>query len=606
MPPQPGAVRRDIPDRKDRCAATETAAATSPDDSAIAYESEAKEGDDADLSTGLPPALAVAIISSAALLRILVGYGHHSGEGGHHGKSDGVSYGGDYEAQRHWMELTTQLPLGEWYSREPEYWGLDYPPLTAYHSYLCGVLSAVLVGPHTVALYDSRGIEEPVHKSFMRATALASDLVVYFTAVWALSARLGAVGKGGKDGGGGPGRSSAAGGNRRAWILTCALCHPASVLIDHGHFQYNSVSLGLALWSFHLMTSGPFRNCVAGAVVFSLGLNFKQMNLYYAPTVFAYLLGRCRRGGASRLFALRFCALGAAVVLTFVALWAPLVIYRLPEDAVAGSLLRILRRLFPFQRGLFEGKVANLWCALSVRPFSVRQRIPSTLQAPLATFLTLFLVMPPCVALFHAGSDGSVEEARVKGMGFSGAERARRRHLRYILWGAAGTALSFFLCSFQVHEKSILLAAAPVSILAADDQLFAVWFVLSAAWSLWPLLVVDRLQLAYTACAAVFCSLAYLHGGPTEEMRRCRGGEWRTPGPSRSMWMWTAVSATVFGMIALHFLEIFGPPPPSSLPDLFPVLWSVFGCGMFFLSWMYCCGTMYMLLPLEACRMKVD
>ena len=45
---------------------------------------------------------------------------------------------GDYEAQRHWMELTNHLPLRQWYTYDLQYWGLDYPPLTAYHSWLCG------------------------------------------------------------------------------------------------------------------------------------------------------------------------------------------------------------------------------------------------------------------------------------------------------------------------------------------------------------------------------------------------------------------------------------------------------------------------------------
>lgn len=49
---------------------------------------------------------------------------------------------GDFEAQRHWMEITVNLPAGEWYfSTERNnltYWGLDYPPLTAYHSWICG------------------------------------------------------------------------------------------------------------------------------------------------------------------------------------------------------------------------------------------------------------------------------------------------------------------------------------------------------------------------------------------------------------------------------------------------------------------------------------
>ncbi|KAH8255267.1 hypothetical protein KR032_009539, partial [Drosophila birchii] len=49
---------------------------------------------------------------------------------------------GDYEAQRHWQEVTVNLDVGEWYTNSSNndlmYWGLDYPPLTAYHSYVVG------------------------------------------------------------------------------------------------------------------------------------------------------------------------------------------------------------------------------------------------------------------------------------------------------------------------------------------------------------------------------------------------------------------------------------------------------------------------------------
>ena len=49
---------------------------------------------------------------------------------------------GDYEAQRHWMEITINLPITEWYQNTTRndllYWGLDYPPLSAYHSYVTG------------------------------------------------------------------------------------------------------------------------------------------------------------------------------------------------------------------------------------------------------------------------------------------------------------------------------------------------------------------------------------------------------------------------------------------------------------------------------------
>ncbi len=113
---------------------------------------------------------------------------------------------GDYEAQRHWMELTRHLPTRLWYAYDLQYWGLDYPPLTAYVSWLCGIVyvCAVLcclflyscrrsgswIDPSWIALDDSRGIETPSSKVFMRSTVLAFDTLVYvpaiimFTRVW--------------------------------------------------------------------------------------------------------------------------------------------------------------------------------------------------------------------------------------------------------------------------------------------------------------------------------------------------------------------------------------------------------------------------------------
>jgi alpha-1,3-glucosyltransferase len=53
---------------------------------------------------------------------------------------------GDFEAQRHWMEITTHLPLAKWYTYDLQYWGLDYPPLTAYHSWLLGKMYVIFIG----------------------------------------------------------------------------------------------------------------------------------------------------------------------------------------------------------------------------------------------------------------------------------------------------------------------------------------------------------------------------------------------------------------------------------------------------------------------------
>ena|SRR5271155_829712 len=71
------------------------------------------------------------VLMVAALFRWSVGLWGYSGQGR-------PPMYGDFEAQRHWMELTTHLPVSMWYYYDLPYWGLDYPPLTAYHSWLCG------------------------------------------------------------------------------------------------------------------------------------------------------------------------------------------------------------------------------------------------------------------------------------------------------------------------------------------------------------------------------------------------------------------------------------------------------------------------------------
>jgi alpha-1,3-glucosyltransferase len=180
---------------------------------------------------------------------------------------------GDYEAQRHWMEITINNPIGDWYRQtidnDLQYWGLDYPPLTAYISWLCGGLSSV-IEPPSVVLGASRGYETDTHKVFMRGSVLVLDVLVFFPAAWWLCKRF------------------AIGGDRlRPMRYLLVLLQPALILIDHGHFQYNSTSLGLTIAAAAALLDN--RELV-GSFLFCLSLNFKQMSLYHAPGTLAHSL----------------------------------------------------------------------------------------------------------------------------------------------------------------------------------------------------------------------------------------------------------------------------------------------------------------------------
>ena len=99
--------------------------------------------------------------------------------------------------------------------------------------------------------------------------------------------------------------------------LTAVLMQPATMLIDHGHFQYNTVMLGLMLASMSSMLAGRH---LWSCVYFVAALGFKQMALFYAPAVFAYLLGICV---FPRINIGRLLSIAVVTTVSFVALFLP-------------------------------------------------------------------------------------------------------------------------------------------------------------------------------------------------------------------------------------------------------------------------------------------
>uniref|UniRef100_A0A673LS33 Alpha-1,3-glucosyltransferase n=1 Tax=Sinocyclocheilus rhinocerous TaxID=307959 RepID=A0A673LS33_9TELE len=249
---------------------------------------------------------------------------------------------GDYEAQRHWQEVTYNLPVHEWYfnntNNDLNYWGLDYPPLTAYHSLVCAYV-AKLLNPEWVELHASRGYESHSHKLFMRATVLFTDILIYIPAVLLYCFYF-------------------CDGSSKQKVATalCILLYPGLILIDYGHFQYNSVSLGLALWgTLGLGLGWDLFGCLA----FTLTLNYKQMELYHSLPFFCYLLGKCIKQGLTGRGFFHLVKISMTVLVTFALCWMPFL-------SDPKQPLQVLHRLFPVGRGLFEDKVANTWCSLNV------------------------------------------------------------------------------------------------------------------------------------------------------------------------------------------------------------------------------------------------
>ncbi|KAI5809616.1 glycosyl transferase [Peziza echinospora] len=397
------------------------------------------------------------ILMVAFLFRWAVGLGAYSGMG------TKPMYG-DLEAQRHWMEITAHLPIKDWYYHDIQWWGLDYPPLTAYHSLLLGKIGS-FINPEWFALYTSRGLETPELKVYLRATVIASEYLVYIPAVVIYVRQIG--------------KRAEMSRYDQAVALAAILFQPALMLIDHGHFQYNSVMLGLTISALCCFITDRL---VWGSGFFVASLCFKQMGLYYAPAIFAYLLGLCV---FPKLDFQKLFFIGLTVITTFTLIFAPLV--------YAGGIpliLQSLHRVFPFARGLWEDKVANAWCTLNI-VVKLRERFEGPTLQKLSLLATLLAILPPCGVLFMYP----------------------KKHLLPL--GLSACAWGFFLFSFQVHEKSVLLPLMPLTLLYAggldrDTISWVTWLNTMAVFSMWPLLKRDGLALQYTVLTLFW---AWLMGG---------------------------------------------------------------------------------------------
>ena len=449
---------------------------------------------------------------------------------------------GDYEAQRHWMEITVNLPPKAWYVNGPDndlmYWGLDYPPLSAHLSWILAWCARAFGHDGLVALHKSRGLETPPTRAFMRNTVLVCDAIVFFSAAASFAAA--AV----------PRQKSA---TAQPWLLLQILLVPALILTDHGHFQYNCVSLGLTLWAARWALGGrPLASCVA----FSLALNFKQMTLYLAPAFFCYLLAGCLRHGATVQARLAgVVRLGLAVVATFAACWLPFL-------SDADVIFSVLRRVFPVERSLYEDKVANLWCTLALVPvLKLKQLLGISALLRLALLATLSALLPPCILLLR----------RPSRLGF--------------LLCATACGLAFFLCSYQVHEKHILLPLLPASLLAHRHPGLFGWFATAAGFSLFPLLKRDGLRLPYAVLQIAFLclSLGLCPSRPNVTNSRAPAASAARALPLPP-YVAPIMMASVAGMVILHILDATW-TPPGRYPDLLAVVFAAYSCMHFCMAY---------------------
>ncbi|KAH3666149.1 hypothetical protein OGAPHI_004338 [Ogataea philodendri] len=479
------------------------------------------------------------IIVFAIIVRCAVGLGPYSGQ------ASPPMYG-DFEAQRHWMEITKHLPMKEWYFYDLQYWGLDYPPLTAFHSWILGELGS-LTDYSWFALDLSRGIETNDLKSYMRITVLVSELMVYIPAVLMYTRWMGR-------------NYNKASPIDQTIIAAAIIYQPSLIVIDHGHFQYNCVMLGLSLLAVVNLLED---NYALASIFFVLSLSFKQMALYYAPIFFFYLLSVCV-WPVSRFNPLRLISIGVSVVVTFALMFLPFI-----YQGGFSQVVQIIVRVFPFDRGIFEDKVANFWCATNV-VIKYKNIFTQSQLKNISLLLTLAGIAPSCIAIFLKPTKS------------------------LLTWCLSSCSLAFYLFSFQVHEKSILLPLMPITLLLneVDSDVISMvcWIANISLFSMWPLLKRDNLALQYFVLGILsnwlMGNLSWVRMFLRKAKIPVTVRELATPVLPHNLFWKLVIIGSYSAASLLHFLDYYQ-EPPAHLPHIWIIANMVLSFGCFSLFWLW-------------------
>lgn len=206
-------------------------------------------------------------------------------------------------------------------------------------------------------------------------------------------------------------------------VVLVFLLKPDLVLIDHGHFQYNSLILGLILGAFYCLRTKSYYLC---CLLFTIAIHSKQMAVYYALAFFGGLIGsvlRDYKGNNIKIIG-KLVKFGLIVIFTSLLIWLPFIL--------TNSAHNVISAIFPIHRGLYQLKVQNFWCISDV-VFKWEKIFSNNYLMIICFFLSTLLSLPSVIAMIFKPTK------KILTIGF------------YTI------AMTFFMFSYHVHEKSILL-----------------------------------------------------------------------------------------------------------------------------------------------------
>ena len=405
------------------------------------------------------------LISISIILRFGIGLAGYSGV------KNSPDYG-DYEVHRHWMELAISLNPSDYYNVTKEeninYKHFDYPPFCAYVHYVLGKMLN-FIEPDATAFAKSKGYESDKLKLFMRWAIILLDITFYMSSLilfirytfYKLNFGI------------------------RQCILFLLINMPILLLIDHGHFQPNCVMLGLMTFCFYATIK--HENAIA-TILFVLSVNFKLFSAYFFIPIALYILHNIITFSYNSIFKDNKIKSKDQKVIPIIFFFLKIT-FHIFKLACIGILVlcilfypwiankgvnQALAMIFPVERGLFEDKVANVWCFLNTF-IKLREKFSIHSLSIISGFVTIVMSF---ISIFP------------------GLKNMNPNTFLLMLFNVS---MIFFLCSYMVHEKTILIPLLPFGLAFFNFKRFHTIINLVALFSNFFLLRRDECTIPYFA-----------------------------------------------------------------------------------------------------------
>eukprot|EP00948_MAST-09A_sp_MAST-9A-sp1_P000901 g901.t1 len=475
------------------------------------------------------------------------------------------------------MATTYHLPLSQWYTDTTSQWTLDYPPCFAYFEFVL----AQIVNSHFIRKYLILPLDFPGEKNlpslqfenysittlqskpfdsvatvvYQRLSVIVTDLtllfgVILFISTWSTRTEV----------------ERKFSSTKMVVVLILIVLNAGLLLVDHIHFQYNGMLIGLYLISIAFLRAGYDLH---GAFVFTILLLFKHIFAYMLPAYVIYLLrhncwvpdtipDRTKDDGTSGIpvnekkttsrtkglgnitdttdstvvrgslvqysfSPIRFLKLAFVTGGTVVAAFLPIIVSS--SDAPLEVVHQVIARLVPTQRGLNHAYWApNVW-ALYTTVDKILLRLWLRVRPPGNTFPA---------ASCSSSSGGSFTGGLVEEQSFAILpdipshvclllcilamlpvlrDLWSRPNPKLFLHACVYCQCCSFMLGYHVHEKAILVAIVPQALLAVESSLDARLFLLMSTIghvSLLPLLFKPESFLVKTSLVLTYGILAYL------------------------------------------------------------------------------------------------